>query len=437
MYEPRLLRNICTALRIMSLQGPVLVVSDEPAAAVVGALGAVGAFPVVETKWADAPTAFVSVKPAAIVIAEPGAPASEASGRMLALQVATTQGAIVPIVAMADAERDAAIPTALTADLDAPLEVMIGRLQSALRVRALHSTALRRIETFAAQGGTMPELPVGDPLDDATVLIAGRGPLYPALSVAMGEQAKMVGALSVEAAARHLEERDIDGIIIGDGFSPRMIEAFLTHLAQEARFHEIPVAVMGEIPPGYEGGLPNLDSIRQAPERLVSRMVPLIRLNALQSRLKRMLHSLDTDGMFDPRTGLLTPEAFWRELNKAVAEAADRSHALTLARFSFDGAHDRRCHFDGARLASKLMRNIDFACNDDDGALLAAFTQTDLRSGHVVARRVAAAVKNVMRAPTNPNDRITANVTLASFKNGDTLQSLMQRVMDSPMVAAE
>ncbi len=421
----------------MSLQGPVLVVSDNPAAAAVEALSAAGAFPVIETKWPDAPTAFVSVKPAAIVIAEPGAPASEASGRMLALQVATSQGAIVPIVAMADADHDAAIPTALTADLAEPFECMIGRLQSALRVRALHSSVLRRIETFAAQGGTMPALPIGDPLDDATVLVAGRGSLYPALSVAMGEQAKIVGALSVEAAARHLEERDIDGIVIGDGFSPRMIEAFLALLAQEARFHEIPVAVMGEIPPGYEGGLPNLDSIRQAPQRLVSRMVPLVRLHALQSRLKRMLHSLDTDGLFDPRTGLLTPEAFWRELNKAVAEAADRSHALTLARFAFDGAHDTRSLFDGARLASKLVRNIDFACGDDDGALLVAFTQTDLRSAHVVARRVAAAVKHVMRAPANPNGRISANVTLASFKNGDTLQSLMQRVMDSPLVAAE
>ena len=49
----------------MSLQGPVLVVSDNPAAAAVEALSAAGAFPVIETKWPDAPTAFVSVKPGA------------------------------------------------------------------------------------------------------------------------------------------------------------------------------------------------------------------------------------------------------------------------------------------------------------------------------------------------------------------------------------
>ncbi|MCW5693172.1 MAG: GGDEF domain-containing protein [Pseudolabrys sp.] len=421
----------------MSLQGPLLVVADAPATSLVDALGAAGAFPIVETNWADAPTAFVSVKPAAVVIAEPGAPKSEAAGRMLALQVATSQGATVPIVAMADAEREAAIPTALTADADQPTERLIGRLRTALRVRALHSTVLRRIETFAAQGGTMPALPIGDPLDDATVLVAGRGPLYPALAVAMGEHAKMVGALSVEAAAKHLEERDIDGIIIGDGFSPRMIETFLNVLGHESRFHEIPVAVTGDIPEAFEGDLPNLDCVNGAPERLAARMVPLVRLHALESRLKRMLHTLDTDGLYDPDTGLLTAEAFWRELDKAVAEATDRSHALTLARFSFDGVHDDRSRRDGARLAVKLMRAIDFACGDDDGSLLVAFTQTDLRSAHIVARRVAAAIKHIMRAPTNPSDRITANVTLASFKNGDTLQSLLQRVLASPMVAAE
>lgn len=69
--------------------------------------------------------------------------------------------------------------------------------------------------------------PVGDALDDATVPIAGRGRLYPTLSVAMGERVRIAGALSVEAAARHLNTRDIDGIVVGDGFSPRMVEAFL------------------------------------------------------------------------------------------------------------------------------------------------------------------------------------------------------------------
>jgi GGDEF domain-containing protein len=421
----------------MSLQGPMIVVAENPATDLVEALSAAGAFPIIETKWADAPTAFVSVKPAAVIIAEPGPPRSESSARMLCLQIATVNGAIVPTIAFAHGDQDAAIPIALSADAGLPIERLIARLQSAMRVRALHATVLRRIELFASHGGTMPALPAGDALDDATVLIAGRGPLYPALSVAMGERVKMIGALSVESAARHLNARDIDGIVVGDGFSPRMVEAFLTVLAQEPRFRDIPIAVIGEAPAQFTETLTNIDHVDGDPARLVARMVPLVRMHAFETRLKRMLKSLETDGMFDPDTGLLTRESFWRDLTKALSDASDRSLALSIARFTFDGPIDERAATDGARLLTRLTRNIDFAAREDDRSILIAFTQTDLRGAHVVARRIAGALKNAMLTPHRRHDSITANVTLATLKAGDTIDSLMLRVMGSRMVAAE
>jgi len=421
----------------MSLQGPMIVVAENPATDLVEALSAAGAFPIVETKWADAPTAFVSVKPSAVVIAEPGPPRSESSSRMLCLQIATVNGPIVPTIALAHGNMDAAIPIALPADAGLPVERLIARLQSAMRVRALHATVLRRIELFASHGGKMPALPVGDALEDATVLIAGRGPLYPALSVAMGERVKMVGALSVETAAKHLNARDIDGIVVGDGFSPRMVEAFLAVLAQDTRFRDIPIAVIGEAPAEFSDSLPNIDYVDGDPARLVARMMPLVRMRAFESRLKRMLKTLETDGMFDPETGVLTRDSFWRDLSKSVAEASDRSQALSVARYAFDGPLDPRAGMDSARLVTRLIRNIDFACRDEDGSLLVAFTQTDLRSAHVVARRIAGVLKNSMLTPDRAHDKITANVTLATLKNGDTLDSLMLRVTGSRMVAAE
>ena len=421
----------------MSLQGPMIVVADSPATDLVDALVAAGAFPIIETTWADAPTAFVSVKPTAVVIAEPGAPPNESAARMLCLQIATANGTIVPVIARAYGDQEAAIPIALPADAALPVERLIARLQSAMRVRALHATVLRRIETFASHDGRLPPMPIGDALDDATVLIAGRGPLYPKLSVAMGERVKLVGALSVETAAKHLNARDVDGIVLGDGFSPRKVEAFLTVLAQDARFRDIPVAVIGEAPPEFIEALPNIDHVAGDPVRLVARMVPLVRMHAFEARLKRMLKSLDADGMFDPETGLHTRDTFWRELGKAAAEAGDRRQPLLLARFSFDGALDERASMDGARLVTRLIRNIDFGCHDDDGSILIAFTQTDLRSAHVVARRIAGLIKNTMLVPRRGRDNVAANVTLATLKAGDTLDSLMARVMGSRVVAAE
>ena len=421
----------------MSLQGPLIVVAEQPAADLVEALSAAGAFPIVETKWADAPAAFLTVKPSAVVIAEPGPPTNEASARMLCLQIATLNGPIVPVIARVRGDEDAAVPIALPADAALPVERLLARLQSAMRVRALHATVLRRIELFASHGGQLPMLPVGDALDDATVLIAGRGPLYPALSVAMGERVKMAGALSVEAAAKHLNTRDIDGIVVGDGFSLRMVEAFLTVLAQEPRFRDIPVAVIGETPPEFADALPNIDQVAADPGRLVARMVPLVRMRAFEARLKRMLRSLDTEGMFDPDSGLLTRQSFWRDLNKVAVEAADRSLPLSVARFSFGGAADERASLDAARLMTRLIRNIDFAARDEEGAILVAFTQTDLRSTHVIARRIAGTLKNSMLTSQRTDEPLNANVTLATLKAGDTLDTLMMRVMGSRMVAAE
>ena len=93
----------------MSLQGPLIVVAETPATELTQALSAAGAFPIVEATWADAPTAFVSVKPAAVIIAEPGPPPSESSARMLCLQIATASGPIVPTIGLAYGDLDAAL----------------------------------------------------------------------------------------------------------------------------------------------------------------------------------------------------------------------------------------------------------------------------------------------------------------------------------------
>jgi hypothetical protein len=423
----------------MSLQGPIIVVADTPSDELVAALGEAGAFPIIEASWTDAPTAFVSVKPCAVVIAEPGPPPSETSARMLCLQIATASGPTVPVIARTSGEEVLPVPIALAANMNLPVERLITRLRTALRVRALHSTVLRRIESFGAEHGKLPELPVGDALDDATVMIVGRGPLYPALSVAIGERVGLLGALSVETAARHLNSRDIDGIVIGDGLNQRMVEAFLTVLAQDDRFRNIPVSVIGDIPADLAERLPHVDRFRGTAANVVARMIPPVRLHAFAARLKRMLAALESNGIIDPQSGLLAPDAFWQELNKAVRDSGQQGHALTIGRFSFDGDVPDRARKDAARLATRLVRDSDFGCCEDDGGILIAFGQTDLRSAHLIARRIAAVLRNTMLAPgiTAKFGPVTANVTLATLKGTDTLDSLMLRVNGGEVVAAE
>ena len=137
-------------------------------------------------------------------------------------------------------------------------------------------------------------LPDFDPTRDATVLLIGRGAAYPALSVSLGERIGVVGALSIEAAAKHLNTRDIDGIVLGEGFSPRVVDAFLTVLAEDARFRNLPVVVTSDgLAPAYD--LPNLEIISGEPAHIAANALPLIRQHAFEAHLTRTLRSIDAE----------------------------------------------------------------------------------------------------------------------------------------------
>jgi hypothetical protein len=417
----------------MALLGPMVVVAETSAADVLDVLGKAGAFPIVETRWADAPAAIAEIQPVALAIADPQGKPSARHLRAVTQCIETRGGPVMPVIALVDRDTSPAIPDALAIALDDSTDRLIARLRSALRVRTLHATVLRRAHTA---GATKPVCVPRDLLDQATVLCVGRGGSYPALSVAVGERVGLIGALSVETAARYLNARDVDGVIIGDGLGFRVVEALLTVLAEDARFRDLPVGVLNNSAVDDER-LPNLIRVAGDPERLVGQVLPFVRLQAFESQLKRMLKSLETEGVIDPDTGLLDAKAFWRDLGRAVRDAEEAGLALSVARFAFEGVSDRRAYIDAARLFSRLVRNIDFACREQDGSILAAFTETDLRSAHVVARRIASVLRQTMLAPDRDRRSIKPTITLATLKATDNLSTLVARVGSYPKVAAE
>jgi GGDEF domain-containing protein len=419
----------------MALLGPIVVVAENPAAETVEALGNAGAFPIVEATWADAPAAIENIAPSALLLAEPEPPnprlAQVLTSRIEAL------GLLMPVLARLHGDSALPIPYALAVSIEEPMSRLIDRLRSALRIRNLHATVLRRsgsAERAAEEDAKEGACPLQASLDHATVLCVGRGRVYPALAVAVGERVGLIGAMSVETAARYLNSRDIEGIVIGDGFGPRVVEALVTVLAEDARFRDLPVGVLG----GHaisDDRLPNLIQVDGDPERLVERLIPFVRLQAFETHLKRLLKSLETEGTLDPATGLFARRAFWHDLDRAVKDAESNGGCLSVARFAFEEINDGRAHLDAARLFSRLVRNIDFACQESDGSILAAFTETDLRSAHVVARRIASVLKHTMLSPDHDRHAIRPTVTLATLKPTDNLSTLVARIGTYPGVA--
>ncbi len=409
----------------MSQQGPILVVSNAGRPAFASVLDEAGMFPVVDAGWADAGRAIEQVQPAAVVAATTGA--GEARFVALAKQVAA-QSPYLPLIAVDPKGRlpENAIPFSQN---DGNFGRLVARLNATLRMRTLHATVMRRQDE-----DRLDPIPLADTdaARDATVLLIGRGAAYPALSVSLGQRMGVVGALSIEAAAKHLNTRDIDGIVLGEGFTARVMDAFLTVLSEDSRFRNLPVVLTSQhLAPDYD--LPNLEIIPGEPALVAANALPLIRQHAFEAHLSRALRSIDAGGLLDARCGLLTPEAFGRDFATALYQTSSRGGGLSVARFAFDPSHER-AQLDGARIISRLMRQMDFGAIQQDGSVIVAFAETDLRNAHMIARRLS----SVMRHTSHGTREVRAEptVTVTTMMPNDLAKSLLARLYDEARRAA-
>ena len=408
----------------MSQQGPIIVVSNAARPSFVTALDDAKLFPVVEIVWAEASRAVERLQPAAVLAALPdgAAPGFEALAREIAARLP-----YLPLIAIDPRIRlpENAIPFSQSGG---NFDRLMARLRAALRVRTLHSTVMRRLDGEAVRTA----IPQTDPARDATVLLIGRGAGYAALSVSLGERMGVVGALSIEAAAKHLSSRDIDGIVLAEGFSARVVDAFLTVLAEDARFRNLPIAVTSDgLTPAYD--LPNLEIISGDPARIAANALPLIRQRAFEAHLSRTLRSIDAGGLLDPKTGLLTQAAFNRDFATAVYQTLSRGGGLSVARFAFDIGHPR-AQLDGARILSRLMRQMDFGTAEQDGSVIVVFPETDLRTAHMIARRLSSVMRHTAHGKRDA--RSEPAVTLATLLPTDSAKSLLARLYDEADRAA-
>lgn len=417
----------------MALLGPMLVVAESSATDFIDVLGKAGAFPIAQTRWADVPAAIAETQPVALAIAEPQPKPSPRHVDAAIECIETRGGPIMPVIARVDTSSTAAIPGALPIAMNESNERLTAQLRWALRIRTLHATVLRRSRAAAATK-KVPTFVPPDLLEDAAVLCVARGGSYLALSAAISQRTGLIGALSVDTAARYLNARDVEGVVIGDGLGPRVAETLLIMLAENARFRDLPVGVLNNVTADDER-LPNL--VRVDAVRLVERILPFVRLQTFAGQLTRTLKSLESEQAIDPHTGLLAAQTFWRKLERAVQESEETSAALAVARFTFDGVADHRAYVDAARLFSRLVRNIDFAYREQDGSILAAFTKTDLRSAHLLARRIASVLRHTMLSPDRDRRAIKPTITLAALKPTDDLSTLVARLGAHPKVAAE
>jgi hypothetical protein len=431
----------------MPLPGPILIISDRPDRKVAAALAGAGASSVVESGLADAAATVARVKPVAILLAGPDPVPQRLFADRLLDAIDALPAPFVPVMMRVKACGANGLD-ALPIDFNAPAPQIVARLTAMLRVRALHGTVLQRIDALrgklsdnkggARTGAGVPPLPDTDPLDEATVLVMGRGRHYPPLMAAAGARAGVIGALGVETAAHYLNIRDIDGIIIGEGFGPATLEAFLTALSEDSRFGDLPVGIVPDLPEEIDRArLAGIEPVRGTEADIMDHMMPMVRVHAFEARLRRYAASLDAAGMIDPLTGLFTAAAFTHGLPQVIADCRRRNVPMSIVRFDLLTALSPRARADTARLVRRLIAATDFASQDADGVITVAMSGTALHQCHVSARRIASLLRNAMLDERGSASPAEAMVTIAALRATDSPHSLLARVSEPASAAAE
>ena len=208
--------------------------------------------------------------------------------------------------------------------------------------------------------------------------------------LATGERARLISTLSIENAARFLCASDIDGIVIGDGFAARTLQAFATALLQDARFRDLPIGlVAADAAAGEWERLPNFERLERgrarghglhdaarAPAR-PWRASPA----ATRGASSPAACSTRSPGCTRPAHSCASSSAWSRTPASAAA-------ALSLARFSFAPQPERTLDDRAARQVIRLARPTDIAGRADDGSILLAFPNTGLGNAHALVRRI-------------------------------------------------
>ena len=116
----------------MATLGPVVVVAERRSADLVEALAKAGAFPIIETGFADAAAAIEQIQPAALILTDAEPCSDGAAGASWRTAIDNGSGPFMPVLARASHDGELAIPHALPISADEPaaqVEIVIQAME--------------------------------------------------------------------------------------------------------------------------------------------------------------------------------------------------------------------------------------------------------------------------------------------------------------------
>ncbi|ALK09281.1 hypothetical protein [Blastochloris viridis] len=407
----------------MQLDGPVVLVTREISAPIVGHMVAMIESEVVPVGHAEAPAVVRSIAPAAVLVVDSGEDEDAADALTAAI---LTADHFVPLIRRWSPNDSDRIAT-LWLDAEADAGALYAALQQASRTRTLLLETLRRrvVATAAALGA--PALPdPWAPARDTAVLVIDNGAVLPVVApICAARGISLVGAPSTSLAGTYLELRHFDAVVIGPAIDTVSAETFLSWLRDDPRRRDLPAFWLGA-DPAFRLRI-DLPSEILAPHdpRLGGALYAAARLHALEHQLSGLIQDMHAAGLADPDTGLLWPDAFRAGVIQSMAWAESNGRDVVALRLAAEQGQPLPAVV--PRMVARLMRRSDLVTQYDDSVVLVVLVGSDRDTAARISARLSGILTHTALVATGRAGP-ALSVRCVTAKPGESAEAFLARL---------
>ena len=162
-----------------------------------------------------------------------------------------SKAAHIPLILLANSEESASdIGAVATWDdiLIGPVSPshLAGRIAALARLSTMQSELARRFETATRYGVDAPaEVSKPVRVDDAAILVLGKGKYFAAIESNLARHATITGAFTADTALEYLRRRDFDAVLVEVYDSQDEALAFVGDVRRHPRHFNLPILAIG------------------------------------------------------------------------------------------------------------------------------------------------------------------------------------------------
>lgn len=327
---------------------------------------------------------------------------------------------------------------------------LFGRIESMLRLAAMHDELRRRRETAQTYGVTGPDLIIPQEIiRDAYILLVGLADsAFENIAPALSADGVTLRAGTASTAMSVLEQRRCDAIIL-DVQQGNEAEAFqfCEDVRRNSQLFNIPIICLfdsgdsASITAAYTAGAADVFHHPVSLDDLRLRIDVLVRQQRYRDALRQAYHQPRNVATTDALTGLYNHGFLMQHLTGLVADARACGKNLAVGGFSVDnlaGINAAHGYATGDKIlrqiglvVSTLVRGEDLPARLGGGKFILAMPETPLAAGELVAHRIGSVINFTELMAEDAGQALRPHVStgVASLEPGMSAEALIAKAL--------